>query len=160
MTRRAERNEGIELWLSHFCAERDRERDDRHIDTFDARYRSASRWVAGASAVLSAARAIVTARQLRVSVAVEFFLTAGREPLATRPRSAASLLAFGLSWTPPALTAYVPGREPWRDASSFEPIPDLGREWGPDSRAFFQEWYDAAERNYDRRLWVVREWMA
>lgn len=146
----------IEKWIDGFIANRAFERDDVHVDQLDERYRSRDAWLRGALLALTSAAAITARKNLPITVAVEFFLREGDVPGTLHLRSLDDLSSENFSWTPPALTIYRRGDEPWRTQSLFAPIElSCGRQAASWSKALLQEWYDEAEGNYDRRLWLV-----
>jgi len=146
----------IEKWIDTFMANRASERDDVHIDQLDDKYHSAETWLDGALAALASAAAIVNERELSVTVAVELFMREGDKPGTLQLHSLEDLSSSSFSWTPPSLTIYRRGSEPWRHENRYVPIQlSRGSQAPPWKRALFQEWFDEAEGNYDRRLWLV-----
>jgi hypothetical protein len=148
--------ERIREWIDSFVADSTRERDDIHLDRLDDDYRPAPMWLNGALAVLSTAERHVRERSLPVTVAVEMFLREQAEPVGLRLSSLADLAPGDYSWTPPALTIYRHGTEPWNTTTGYTPVELSTRGLSaPSMRILFQEWYDGAEGNYDQRLWLV-----
>jgi len=154
------REVNLETWLNEFAARtRDTIREDVHIDELDARYRDRHTWLRGGVECLSSAASRISAHRWRITPAMEFFI----EPSGlTDEVSAVNLAELSSRWshTPPALTVYRCGNEPWKADTAFKPIQV---ELNDDSvsglriRAYFQEWFDDADQVYDKRLWLVVE---
>lgn len=152
------KTKSIEQWLAGFAQSDDSLlRDDVHVERIDEMLRDREHWVGGALAILREARQIRAARSWRFTVAIEFFLTA-HIPAAGMSIMTADDLGRQLSWTPPALTVYKKGHEPWRESSHFRDVtPQIDATVSSEGRVLFQEWFDEGEGNFDRRLWVVSE---
>lgn len=148
----------VDAWLRAFMDNPERpRRDDVHLDQLDPAFRDPSVWATAAVECLVIAAQVVGDRSWPITVAVEFFLQPGR---AYEPLDAVELSELSNRWshTPPALTVYRDGAEPWAKSESFKPAGIATGKSGGDKlmfQSFFQQWYDEAEGDYDRRLWLV-----
>ena len=149
----------IETWLRTFMNNPEHPpRDDVHIDQLDAALGDRATWETARVKCLVTAARLVKEQAWPVTVAMEFFLEPGRS---YEPLDAVELSHLSTAWshTPPALTAYRHGTEPWTRSESFEPAHIVSRTSRSEDQiklaSFFQQWYDDVEDAYDRRLWLV-----
>ncbi|MGH3631572.1 MAG: hypothetical protein ACRDRL_29560, partial [Sciscionella sp.] len=95
-------------------------RDDVHFDQLDPAFKDRAAWATAAVECLVVAARAVEERAWPVTVAVEFFLQSGS---AYQPLDAVQISDLSNRWshTPPALTVYRKGEEPWTKSEAFEP---------------------------------------
>ncbi len=140
-------------WLTEFAAQKERLRDDVHVDQISAEFKDRHTWADAAVQCFSVASRAARAGRLPVTVAMELFLesTQTAESFAGGP-----IQNLALSWTPPALTVYQRGVEPWNGVDAFQRVSvDTGVVAEGEVMVLFQEWFDEVEADYDRRLWLV-----
>lgn len=142
-------------WLAAFAAQSERSRDDLHVDQINAAFKDRQTWAdAGMQCFTSAVR-VARAEKMPITVAMEFFLESTEAP---EGFAGGRLQDMAFSWTPPALTVYHKGTEPWIGGTGFEPVATLaGLPYKDGVTALFQEWFDESEGDYDRRLWLIAE---
>ncbi|MEJ2679797.1 MAG: hypothetical protein P8174_12110 [Gemmatimonadota bacterium] len=148
----------IEAWLRGFVMNAGRPvRDDLHIDEIDQRFADPAVWSTAAVDCLVAAAKMSAANNWPITVAVEIFLRPSQsrdDPDRLRFRD----IRRELGYTPPALTVYRHGNEPWTSAHAFKSV-DMALEnaaWATlAGRIYYQQWHDRQEGDYDRRLWLV-----
>ena len=139
--------------------DRGRERAELHVDVLDAGARDRSRWLSSACDHFKALCRHCEQRGHPCTAALQLYLTSGNPRLGGAFTSW-SELSDQLSWTPPSIIVYRSGQEPWVENSSFVQLtPERFPDRPADSRVLFQEWFDDAEQDFDRRVWVVLEGM-
>lgn len=145
-------------WLREFVDNSEhRQRDDLHVDQIDAAFRDPSTWATAAVDCLLAAAQVVAERSWPITVAIELFLQPGNS-YEVLDVVGLDQLSNRWSHTPPALTVYRNGAEPWTKSKAFEPVGlTIDKSSGNKTtiQSYFQQWYDEAEGDYDRRLWLV-----
>lgn len=134
-----------------------RNRDDLHIDDIDPEFTDQVVWLGAAVDCLVAAASSVVVHDWPITVAMEFFIEPSGSP---EDIGALGLDELSTRWspTPPALTVYRRGVEPWTAKSSFTRVQleiNDHRLHELQVDAYFQEWFDDADRIYDKRLWLV-----
>ena len=144
-------NETVSHWLESFAASR-LIRDDIHVDMLS--FKEKGKWIRGAAKVLEEAREARSSQRLDVSLAIQFYLVSSEQPLLRTP-STLEELTHHLSRTPPALCVYAPSHEPWKlYPEAFKALDQALRPTSPSPiRVLFQEWFDAEEQDFDRRIW-------
>jgi hypothetical protein len=145
----------IAPWLREFASKQELRRDDRHIDEIDASYTDRRRWIGAALLCYSVALESVRSDRLPVIVAMQFFLKPSSAP---KGLDATSAQRLQLSWTPPALTLFRRGFEPWTGNDAFVAVElETGLPEGALDAVYYQEWFDESDADFDRRLWIVGE---
>ena len=146
----------IAEFVEKFCADLPTiSRDDVHIDELGATYRDREEWFRGG--LICFEEAVEAQRECRwpITIAVEFFLKP--EMQRRGPPEVLDPIQLQFSHTPPAVTFFLSGTEPWRVGSGFTELP---RRLAPTVQCkliLFQEWFDEEDGWYDRRLWVVAD---
>ena len=142
--------------LEKFCASLPyNSRDDVHIDELSDAYRDRREWFRGALVCFDEAVEARNRCRWPITIAVEFFLKPEMQRGGPPEVLDASKLQF--SQTPPAVTFYRSGTEPWRTNPGFTELPRTLAPTDSCKLLLFQEWYDEEECDYDRRLWIVSD---
>lgn len=132
--------------------------DDLHVDEISEEFRARDTWIAASEQCLELGARLMEQYSGEYAIVVGMSLTANDRPVGIRVDELDALGAE-LDGSPPSLYVVRRVAPPWADAGQ-EGCIELTEPFRPrvkGGRAFFCEWWHAADREYRRSVWLTHD---
>lgn len=132
--------------------------DDLHLDEISEEFRARDTWIAASEQCLELGARVMTQFPGEYAIVVGISLTSNDGPVGIRV-DGLDALGTELDWSPPSLYVVKRAAPPWVDSGQ-EGCIELTEPFRPrmkGGRAFFCEWWHAADHEYRRSVWLTTD---